>query len=69
MYDYQGRPVIQVLPAPSLSRLIHYTPNFSVDINNAEYDKPNTTVRVFIQLLRPRRSAMGTQSGLPILFA
>jgi hypothetical protein len=39
MYDYQGRPVIQVLPAPSLSRMIQYTPNFSVDINGAEYDK------------------------------
>ena len=39
LYDYQGRPVIQVLPAPSLSSMIKYSPNFNTDINNAEYDK------------------------------
>ncbi|MDE3248445.1 MAG: hypothetical protein KGO82_07300, partial [Bacteroidota bacterium] len=39
MYDYQGRPVIQVMPSPSLSAMIKYTPNFNTDINNAEYDK------------------------------
>lgn len=40
MYDKQGRPVIQVMPAPTLSTLIHYTPFFNVrDMNGAEYDK------------------------------
>ena len=37
-YDYQGRPVVQVLPAPTLNTLIQYTPQFN-NINNGEYDK------------------------------
>jgi len=37
-YDYQGRPVIKVLPAPTISTLIAYTPQFN-NINNGEYDK------------------------------
>ncbi|MBO9572413.1 MAG: hypothetical protein J7497_09425, partial [Chitinophagaceae bacterium] len=40
MYDKQGRPVIQVMPAPTLNTLIHYTPFFNVkDMNGTEYDK------------------------------
>src|SRR6185312_4766135 len=41
LYDQQGRPEIQVLPAPTLSRIINYTPllNTREDINGAEYDK------------------------------
>ncbi|MBO9636451.1 MAG: hypothetical protein J7578_25340, partial [Chitinophagaceae bacterium] len=38
-YDYQGRPVIQVLPSPSLSSIIQYTPRFNSINNNNEYDK------------------------------
>ncbi len=39
MYDYQGRPVIQVMPAPTLNRLIGYIPNFN-RVNSANaYDK------------------------------
>lgn len=38
-YDYQGRPAIQVLPSPSLSSLIKYTPNFNAPVNGVEYDK------------------------------
>jgi len=38
-YDYQGRPAVQVLPTPSLSRLIQYTPNFNIPMNGTEYDK------------------------------
>lgn len=38
-YDYQGRPVIQVLPSPSLNSIIKYTPNFNAALNGAEYDK------------------------------
>jgi len=37
-YDKQGRPVIQVLPAPSLSSIINFTPSFNT-LNGAEYDK------------------------------
>lgn len=39
-YDYQGRPVVNVLPAPTISTLIKYTPNFNT-INGAAYDKDN----------------------------
>ncbi|MDB5202924.1 MAG: hypothetical protein JWQ27_2333, partial [Ferruginibacter sp.] len=39
LYDYQGRPAIQVLPTPTLSSLIGYTPNFNRDVNGANYDK------------------------------
>ena len=37
-YDYQGRPAIQVLPAPSINSIIKYTANFN-RYNGAEYDK------------------------------
>ncbi len=37
-YDFQGRPVIQVLPAPTLNTVISYTKNFNVGING-DYDK------------------------------
>lgn len=37
-YDHQGRPVVQVLPTPSLSSIIKYTPKFNA-LNGAEYDK------------------------------
>ncbi|MET0637786.1 MAG: RHS repeat-associated core domain-containing protein [Chitinophagaceae bacterium] len=43
LYDKQGRPVIQVLPAPTLSQLIGFTPRFNTPadlaINGPEYDK------------------------------
>lgn len=39
-YDYQGRPVIQVLPAPTLNSVIGYTKNFNRGLNSASgYDK------------------------------
>ncbi|WP_143305306.1 RHS repeat-associated core domain-containing protein [Chitinophaga vietnamensis] len=38
-YDYQGRPAIQVLPAPSLSSIIRYSRNFNTGANSAEYDR------------------------------
>ncbi|MFN8272705.1 MAG: hypothetical protein U0U33_20765 [Chitinophagaceae bacterium] len=37
-YDYQGRPVIQVLPVPTLSNAIKYSKLFNV-ANSGEYDK------------------------------
>jgi RHS repeat-associated protein len=40
-YDYQGRPAIQVMPAPSLKNIIQYTAGFNVSINNAEYTQSN----------------------------
>src|SRR5215203_2839628 len=39
-YDKQGRPAIQVLPAPTLSKLIGFAPGVNVaDMNSREYDK------------------------------
>ncbi|MHA4845778.1 RHS repeat-associated core domain-containing protein [Flavitalea antarctica] len=38
-YDHQGRAVIQVLPTPSLSKIIAFSPNYNKSINDAEYVK------------------------------
>ncbi|MBK7883796.1 MAG: hypothetical protein IPJ81_08340 [Chitinophagaceae bacterium] len=38
-YDYQGRPVIQVLPAPTLNSIIRYSKNFNKAINFSGYPK------------------------------
>ncbi|MDF2188425.1 LamG-like jellyroll fold domain-containing protein [Paraflavitalea sp. CAU 1676] len=38
-YDFQGRPAIQVLPTPTLSGIIGFTPNFNSPLNVAEYSK------------------------------
>ena len=38
-YDFQGRPSINVMPAPTISRLIAYTPNFNRAINQPGYEK------------------------------
>ena len=40
-YDYQGRPAIQVMPAPTLNNVIHYTAGFNVSINSPEYSQSN----------------------------
>lgn len=40
-YDYQGRPTVQVLPAPTLSNIINYSRNFNVAFNSNIYDKYN----------------------------
>lgn len=37
-YDYQGRPAIQVLPAPNISTIVQFTQLFNVT-NTGEYDK------------------------------
>jgi RHS repeat-associated protein len=38
-YDYQGRPAIQVMPAPSIKNVIQYTAGFNVSINHPEYSQ------------------------------
>lgn len=38
LYDYQGREVIKVMPAPTLSGVIKYSSNFNQGLNG-EYDK------------------------------
>ncbi|WP_333865158.1 hypothetical protein [Chitinophaga sp.] len=39
MYDYQGRPAIQVLPAPTMETVMQYVKGFNKGINSPEYDK------------------------------
>ncbi|WP_290793195.1 RHS repeat-associated core domain-containing protein [Flavihumibacter sp. UBA7668] len=42
IYDYQGRPVIQVLPAPTLNSIIGYSRNFNNGVNGLNaYDVSN----------------------------
>ena len=38
-YDNQGRPVLQVLPSPTISNIVQYSRNFNRNISNLEYDK------------------------------
>ena len=63
-YDYQGRPVLQVLPTPTLNNVIQFSRNFNIGLNGSEYDKDN-----FDKLLDPSlycnagAAAMGTDSG------
>lgn len=39
LYDYQGRPVITVLPAPTLNSVIQYSRKFNRAMDGGEYDK------------------------------
>lgn len=41
-YDYQGRPVIKVMPTPTLSNIIQYTAHFNQS-NNPAYDNAGPT--------------------------
>ncbi len=40
-YDYQGRPAINILPAPTLNTVIGYARNFNRFLNSAAYPKDN----------------------------
>ncbi|WP_343692798.1 hypothetical protein [Chitinophaga sp.] len=39
LYDYQGREVIKVMPAPTLNTVIRYSANFNQGLNGVAYDK------------------------------
>jgi RHS repeat-associated protein len=63
-YDYQGRPIIQVLPTPTLDNIIKYTPNFNVGINGSAYDKDNFDYLTSPSAYCSRKAdAMDTSSG------
>jgi hypothetical protein len=64
LYDFQGRPVIQVLPSPTLSSLIQYSKNFNRGINATPYDKNlyDTLINKSDYCLSPA-PAMATDSG------
>ncbi len=38
IYDYQGRPAIQVLPAPTMENIVRYSQNFNIGLNGNAYD-------------------------------
>jgi hypothetical protein len=61
-YDYEGRPQIQVLPSPTLSSIIKYTPNFNPAINGGEYDKDRYD-KLIAEYCGKGAEAMGTQAG------
>lgn len=63
-YDYQGRPVIQVLPAPTISGIIKYTPGFNVGLNGNIYDKFNyDTLASAVDICSTAAAEMDTVSG------
>ncbi len=63
-YDYQGRPAIQVLPAPTLSTVIKYSQNFNTGLNGSAYDKDNFDVLVDPTVYcNAGAGAMSTDSG------
>ncbi|QEH43312.1 hypothetical protein [Chitinophaga sp. XS-30] len=63
-YDYQGRPVIQVLPAPTLDNVLKYTANLNPAINGAEYDKSNyDEINTEAEYLTASAKPMSTVSG------
>ena len=65
LYDKQGRPVIQVLPAPTISKLIAYSPGLNaVDINGREFDKGNyDTVLSLSSYCADTTNALSTTNG------
>ncbi|MBN9381989.1 MAG: RHS repeat protein, partial [Chitinophagaceae bacterium] len=63
-YDYQGRPVIQVLPSPTFSNVIKYSQNFNLGLNGNAYDKRDfDTLADPSQYCNSGANAMGTGSG------
>ncbi|MFY0254914.1 hypothetical protein ACDQ55_13285, partial [Chitinophaga sp. 30R24] len=63
MYDQQGRPVIQVLPAPTLSNIIAYTKNFNTGINDAYDVSQYDSLDLPAHYLQASAQPMGTGSG------
>ncbi|SHN16273.1 RHS repeat domain-containing protein [Chitinophaga sp. CF418] len=63
-YDYQGRPAIQVMPAPSINSVIKYAPRFNSALNGAEYDKSNyDKLNAPSEYLTARASQMSSATG------
>ncbi|MFY0255159.1 type II toxin-antitoxin system death-on-curing family toxin [Chitinophaga sp. 30R24] len=63
LYDKQGRPVIQVLPTPTLSNIIAYTKSFNKGVNGA-YDVSNyDTLTSPAAILTAAAAPMDSSSG------
>ncbi|MBV8256174.1 MAG: hypothetical protein JO154_26505, partial [Chitinophaga sp.] len=64
IYDYQGRPALQVLPAPTLNTIIKYTRRLNTDINGAEYTPDQFDyLNKPADILTQHAPVMGTASG------
>ncbi|MCP9752451.1 RHS repeat domain-containing protein [Ferruginibacter sp. HRS2-29] len=61
-YDMQGRPQIQVLPSPTISSLIKFTPNFNVKTTGDEYTKDSYD-KLLADYCNTGADKMGTASG------
>ena len=63
LYDQQGRPAIQVLPAPTLSNIIAYTKNFNTGINGAYDVSKYDTLDAPEHFLQTAAQPMDSSSG------
>ncbi|RFS21146.1 hypothetical protein DVR12_17580 [Chitinophaga silvatica] len=62
-FDKQGRPAIQVLPAPTLNNIISYTKGFNTGINGAYDVSKYDTLISPDQLLNTSAASMDSSSG------
>ncbi|HEY9260470.1 hypothetical protein, partial [Chitinophaga sp.] len=63
LYDQQGRPAIQVLPAPTLSNIIAYTKNFNTGVNGAYDVSKYDTLDAPAHFLQTSAQPMDSSSG------
>jgi RHS repeat-associated protein len=65
IYDYQGRPVLQVLPAPTINNIIGYSQNFNLGVNGSvSYDQTNFDTMIDSSYYcSARANPMDTTSG------
>ena len=70
LYDYQGRPAIQVMPAPSLSNTIQYIAGFNVAADGSEYTQTHyDTLTNPTTYCTAHADGMGTQSGASMYYS
>jgi len=62
-YDYQGRPSIQVMPAPTLNNVIGYTAGFNVSLNSPDYNQSNYDTLTTVGYCDAHADPMGDSSG------
>jgi len=74
-YDYQGRPAIQVMPAPTLKTVIKYTAGFNVSYNSLAYSQPQYSQSDFdtlasgVTLCSAHADSMASDSGASLYYS
>ncbi|WP_431212107.1 hypothetical protein ACQ86N_41175 [Puia sp. P3] len=69
-YDYQGRPALQVMPAPTLNTIIKYTAGFNQGYNSAEYNQANfDTVTSTQTICDARADSMVNTAGASMYYS